>query len=69
MTTMLIKLTRDDGIDVLVNPRKIAYITPWVGPREGYCAIGFDGSEDNYIVVKESLYEIQRMVKGEEDDH
>lgn len=62
---MFIKLTRDDGLDVLVNPKKIAYITQWVGHREDLCAIGFDGSDDNYIVVRESLSEIQRMVNNE----
>ena len=65
MATMFIKLTRDDGVDVLVNPKKIAYITPWPVTRENLCAIGFDGSDDNYIVVKESLSEIQRMVNDE----
>lgn len=64
-TGTFIKLTRTDGIDVLVNPKKIAYITPWQVPRGGLCALGFDGSDDNYIVVKESLSEIQRMVNDE----
>lgn len=65
MTTMFVKLTRFDGTDVLVNPNNIAYITPWAGDREDLCAIGFDGSYDNYIVVRESLSEIQRRMNNE----
>lgn len=48
-----------NGKPVLVGVKNICYIS---GGEEG-TAIGFNGSDDNYVIVKESVEDIKRMFR------
>ena len=48
-----------NGKPVLVGVKNICYIS---GGEEG-TAVGFNGSDDNYVVVKESVDDIKKMFR------
>ena len=48
-----------NGKPVLIGVKNICYIS---GGEEG-TAVGFNGSDDNYVVVKESVDDIKKMFR------
>ena len=48
-----------NGKPVLVGVKNICYIS---GGEEGTC-VGFNGSDDNYVIVKESVEDIKAMFR------
>ncbi len=60
---MFVKLTRTDGVEVLVNERNVDV----VNSKEAGCVIWFSGDCRNHINVDLTLDQVQAAFNGESD--